>query len=155
MRNLRTILISFLFLSCNDRNISNERDLIKVKSDVMNNGDFVSYIKLTNYYDGEDNYYEILPYSLKMMYSEKIGYDEFFTTYLKIKFNNKFNKDDILKVEKSERDFLLYILNKGALADDAGCKNVLIDYYKRGIGVEKNLFKSDSIYKSFHYYENR
>lgn len=145
------ILLCFLSISCGDRNIKAESDLIKCKSDVMIDSDHVSYIKLTNYYERDDNYYEILPYSLKMMEEAKTGYDDFFTTYLKIKFANEFDRDNILKLEKPERDFLLYILHEGALADDISCKDVLIDYYKRGVGVEKNMFKSDSIYKSAGY----
>ena len=139
------LVIGFIFSSCGDRNINDEEDLIKCKSEVMISGDLTSYVKLLNYFDEDTNYYEILPYSLKMLEHDQIAYGDFFTTYLRIKFKNEFDSNNISLLNKSEADFLLFILNKGALSNDTTCKKILTYYYKNGIGMEKNIQKSDSI----------
>lgn len=148
MKNIKKIIIIIFYVvltSCGDRNINDEEDLIKCKSEVINSGDLTSYFKLLNHYDKDTNYYEILPYSLKMLEHDQIAYGDFFTTYLRIKFKNEFDRNNISQLNKSEADFLLYILNKGALSDDTTCKEILAYYYKNGIGVDKNIQKSDSI----------
>lgn len=137
--------IFFTLISCFDRNISNEKELEDCKRDVMLNSDLTSYSKLLNYFDKENNYYERLPYILKIAEIEKGFNDDFFVTYLKIKFDNKFDKNNIEKLKKPEKDFLIYLLVEGALNGDDGCKDFLIYYYKNGIVVEKNIEKADSI----------
>lgn len=158
MKNLyRNFLIPLCFFcsSCDPRNIDNEKELNAAKADVMLNGDDISYMQLTNYYDKEDNYQDILPYSIKMMKTDSIGYSDFYHAYLKISFNNKFDINNILKLDKQERDFLILILNKGAISGDPECKEILAEYFKKGIVVEKNISKADSIYKSLGYFNNK
>jgi hypothetical protein len=107
---------------------------------------------LTSYYqDEKESYQELLPYSLKMIKRSNVGYYDFYHNYLTIVFNNRFNHENILKLEKPERDYLFFMLEKGALKNESPCQDVLIEYYLRGIVVEKNIKKADSIYKSLGY----
>lgn len=148
----KTIIIlsvTILILSC--KTDGNEEINI-AKTQVIENNDLESYMALTNYFDTDKNYFEIIPYSLKMQ-KAGIGHYDFFKTYLKIAFDNEFESENIIRLEKPERDFLIHILFKGAKTDDPSCKEVLIEYYRNGWGVSKNLNTADSIYKTFEYPE--
>ena len=41
------------------------------------------------------------------------------------------------------------MLEKGLKAEEISCKEALIQYYRNGWGVPKDIKKADSIYKSF------
>ena len=148
MKNKFLILI-FLILCCCSKNKSNK--IQTAKDEVMSSADLTSYTILSNHLEDENNYQDLLPYSLKIQKTNQVGCYDFFTNYIKIASNNKFQINYILNLEKPEQDFLIYILKKGALKDETRCKETLIEYYKNGVSVEKNLTKSDSIYKSFGY----
>lgn len=143
MKKMGMLSLLFCVLSCRDRTILDNVDLSQSKIEVIRQGDVSSYLRLTNFYDKENNYYEILPYSLKMMGSNKIGYGDFFKTYMKIKFNDTLN--NIQKLDKEEQDFLIYILKKGVVNDDFECRNLLSEFYRKGIGVKKDTRKADSL----------
>lgn len=146
------ITVFFLALvSCNTRNIKNSKELVTNQLDVFKNEDLVSYIRLYNYYDNDSSYYNLLPYSLHMLKKSEIGHFDFFSNYLKISFNNEYNPKDILKLDKPEMDFLIYVLQLGAIKEDFNCRKVLSDYYRNGIVVEKNIIAADSIYKKLGY----
>lgn len=148
------LIILFFFISCK-RGIETNSDLKKAKSEVFLRDEIDSYLHLTNYYYQKEDSYELLPYSLKMIKSgEKIGYSDYFESYLRISFKGEYDINDIIKLDKPEQDYLLYILNQGSSNRDDICKEILIEYYKNGIVVNKNLFKSDSIYNSLGHFEN-
>ncbi|MBK8086943.1 MAG: hypothetical protein IPK31_02620 [Chitinophagaceae bacterium] len=147
MRKTSFLLVFCLvFYSCDQRN----ENIQEAKKNVMKYSELDSYMALTNHFDKEDNYYEIMPYALKMQ-KQGIGQYEFYDSYLKIMFDNKFDAKNILKLDKPEAEFLIYIVNKGAKAEDVRCREVLIQYYRNGWGVTKDIKKADSIYKSFGY----
>lgn len=147
MRNTSFLLMFCLMLySCDQRS----ENVQEAKINVIKYGELDSYMALTNHFDKENNYYEIMPYALKMQ-KQGIGQYEFYHSYLTIAFDNKFDIKNILKLEKPEIGFLIYLLEKGAKAEDVSCREVLIQYYKNGWGVTKNINKADSIYKSFGY----
>ncbi len=137
------IIMTFFF---DNRNINNENELDESKDNVMNNYELVDFIKLTNSFD-DKNYQDLLPYSLRMMDTLDIAHYYFFVTYLEIKFKKDNAKSEFDKLEKPERDFLIYILNKGAKAGDDYCREELIDFYTNGIGLPKNIIKADSLTK--------
>ena len=139
------ILPILICLSCGDRNIIDNEDLKQSKLEVIESGDVTSYIKLTNFYDQEENYYELLPYSLRMIKLKETGYHDFFDTYLKIKFGNELVYDSVQKLDKEEQIFLIHILTKGALNDDFECRKILADFYKKGIVVAKDSIIADSL----------
>lgn len=145
MRNKYFLLaLCLVFYSCDQRN----ENFQEAKTNVMRYSELDSYMALTNHFDKEDNYYEIIPYAIKMQ-KHGIGQYELYDSYLKIMFDNKFDAKNILKLDKPEADFLIYILNKGV--EDVRCREVLIQYYRNGWGVTKDIKKADSIYKSFGY----
>lgn len=140
------MLCLIMFCSCDQRN----ENVQEAKENVMKNSELDSYLALTNHFDKKNNYYEIMPYALKMQ-KQGIGQYEFYHSYLTITFDNKFDIKNILKLEKAEIAFLIYLLDKGAKAEDVSCREVLIQYYKNGWGVTKDVRKADSIYKSLGY----
>ncbi|WKW46713.1 hypothetical protein P3875_01175 [Myroides sp. JBRI-B21084] len=145
MKNIFVLTLFLTILSCKERSISENSVLSHNKVEVFKNNDLTAYIKLTNYYDTDDNYFEILPHSLKIMDSDKVGYEDFFETYLKIKFNDTLNYNYIEKLDKEEQNFLIYLLNKGAVNNSYRCRKILADYYRKGISVKMNTIKADSL----------
>lgn len=140
------MVFSLVFYSCDQRNVN----IQEAKKNVIKYSELDSYMALTNIFDKEDNYYEIMPYALKMQ-KNGVGQFEFYESYLKIIFDNKFDSKNILKLDKPEAEFLIYILNKGAKAEDVRCREILIQYYRNGWVVTKDIKKADSIFKSFGY----
>jgi hypothetical protein len=152
MKSFLLIVIGVIVFSCSNKgNINSHKDELKYEKDVMQNIDPNSYLHLLNYFDKPDNYQNLLPYSLKLMKLQEDGYCDFFITYQKICNNNRINDKSILNLDKEEQQFLIYLLNKGALNGDASCKDILIYYYINGIVVSKNLNKADSIFQTFQY----
>jgi len=100
--------------------------------------------------DHPELYMEQLPYDL-IMCKANYGYAcyRFYENYLKINNSGKFNKLSISKLDKPEQEFLLYILNKGAMLGDEYSQKYLYYYYKNGIVVKKDSLKADSISKLF------
>lgn len=111
---------------------------------IMSEYDNTEFIKLTKYCE-DSNYQDLLPYALKMMDTMDIAHHYFFNTYLEIRFKKGCSKSDFAKLDKAERDFLIYILSKGAKAGDDYSREELIYYYSNGIGVIKNTIKADSL----------
>ncbi|MBK8548587.1 MAG: hypothetical protein IPL63_14890 [Saprospiraceae bacterium] len=56
--------------------------------------------------------------------------------------------EDFGNLDKPERDFLLYMLEKGAKAGDSFSAEKLIYFYRHGIGIDKNISKADSLEKA-------
>ena len=114
--------------------------------------DAISYVDIDLYYsnDHPELYMEQLPYDL-IMCKANDGYAcyQFYKNYLKACNSGKFDKLSIRKLDKPEQDFLLYILNKGALQDEYYCRQYLYYYYKNGIVVKKDSLKADSLSKFF------
>ncbi len=127
-----------------NRFIKNGKEFEQSKIKIMSDYNEVEFVKLTNYCE-ESNYQDVLPYALKMMDTMNIAHHYFFTTYLEIKFKKGYDKNEFAKLDKEERDFLIYILLKGANAGDDYCREELIAFYKNGIGVTKNIIKADSL----------
>jgi hypothetical protein len=60
-----------------------------------------------------------------MIESENIGNSDFYITYMKIKFNGKFNNSNFAKLKKFEQDYLIEILKNGAKNDSYSCEEIL------------------------------
>lgn len=139
---------SILYLQFNDpRVIMNQNDLEENKVLVMTKNDELAYLHLTNHYNEEHNFQDLLPYSLKMSNSMEIANDYFFETYMEIKIAKNYKMEDFVKLDKAERDFLLYMLEKGARAGDSYSAEKLIYLYRHGVGVDRNVTKADSLQK--------
>ena len=125
-----------------------DSELEDAKNRVFINKDYVAYDELSMHYSDQKDYYNELPFSLMMIKSNNKydhGYYEFFYTYMMISNSNKFDLNHINKFEKPERDYLIFLLNKGAKKESYSSREALNYYYKNGIGVEKNLKKADSL----------
>lgn len=111
-----------------------------------------SYADIDLYYsnDHPELYMEQLPYDLIMCKANgDYACYQFYKNYLKVCNSGLFDKKSIAKLDKPEQDFLLYILNKGAMQKDHYCREYLYYYYKNGIAVEKDSLKADSLSKFF------
>ncbi|MBK8080557.1 MAG: hypothetical protein IPK25_09890 [Saprospiraceae bacterium] len=113
----------------------------------MSNKDELEYVHLTNHYNEEHNFQDLLPYSLKMSNSTEIANYYFFETYMGIRITKNYKMEDFGNLDKPERDFLLYMLEKGAKAGDSFSAEKLIYFYRHGIGVDINVNKADSLHK--------
>ncbi|MBK8622236.1 MAG: hypothetical protein IPN79_10855 [Saprospiraceae bacterium] len=138
---------SILYLQFNDpRVIMDQNDLEENKVLVMTKNDEASYIRLSNYFS-EHNYQDFLAYSLKMSNSMEIANYYFFETYMGIRITKNYKMEDFVKLDKAERYFLLYMLEKGARAGDSYSAEKLIYLYRHGVGVDINVTKADSLQK--------
>jgi hypothetical protein len=143
--------IFFLISSCSRSSISNS-ELEDAKRKVIKSHDPISYADIDLYYSNDypELYMEQLPYDI-LMYKANDGYAcyQFYKNYLKVCNSGIFDKLSISKLEKPEQDFLLYILNKGALLKEDNCRQYLYYYYTNGIVVKKDSLKADSLSKFF------
>ena len=94
------LILCSMFYACDQRNEPVE----DAKKNVMKYSELDSYMALTNHFNQEDNYYEILPYALKMQ-EQGLGHYEFYHSYLKIAFENKFDSKNILKLKNLKLNF--------------------------------------------------
>jgi hypothetical protein len=150
VRNFLYLVIAlFLITSCSRSRLT-DSELEKAKKEVILTHDASSYLDLTCHYSDSLEYMEQLPYDLIMCNANNCAacYN-FYVNYIKACNSGKFEKASICKLDKPEQDFLLYILNKGALKGDEYCRSYLYYYYKNGIVVKKDLLKADSLSKFF------
>lgn len=151
MQKIFNLLICMLLVSCR-HGINFDFQAEAAKKEILETKDPFSYFMLTAYYEDENNdfYLEALPYDLLMLKEgNDSGYYRFYENYLKICNSGKFDRSYIDKLDKPERDFLIYLLQKGALNEYEHCQGELFHLYKEGFGVEKDLKKADSIQKLF------
>ncbi len=141
-----------LITSCIRKSSISDSELIDAKRAVVESQYAISYVDIDMYYsnDHPELYMEQLPYDL-IMCKANDGYAcyRFYENYLKISNSGKFDKLHIRKLDTQEQDFLLYILNKGAMLGDESSQSYLYYYYKNGIVVKKDSLKADSISKFF------
>lgn len=144
------LVISFILATSCARSRLSQSELEKAKNDVVLKHDVSSYVDLTFHYSNCPEYLEQLPYDL-IMSNANNGYAcyNFYVNYIKACNSDKFDKVSICKLDKTEQDFLLYILNKGALQGEEYCRSYLYYYYKNGIAVKIDSLKADSLSKFF------
>lgn len=152
-RNILFLVISlFLIISCIKKSSISDSELEKAKRAVVMSHDAISYADIDLYYsnDHPELYMEQLPYDLIMCKANNdFSFFQFYQNYLKICNSGQFDKTSIIKLDKTEQDFLLYILNKGAIRGEYYCRQYLYYYYKNGIVVKKDSLKADSLSKFF------
>ena len=125
-----------------------EKEARNLKNEIKNQKDAESFFWLKSYYESTEYPEEILPYALMLTKdSSKTGCYNFYEQYLKIFNSGKFDRKSFYKLDKEERKYLIYILNKGALNGDEYCQDELFFYFNDKNGTEKNKYKADSLYK--------
>lgn len=145
------IIIIVSLLSCERTSVS-EKEAQSLKNEIILNENTESFFWLKSYFESKEYPEEIMPYSLIMTKdSSKIGCYDFYEQYLKVFNSGKFDRKTFYKLDREERKFLMYLLNKGALNEDEYCQNELFFYYNDKFGKEKNKYKADSIYKKLPY----
>jgi hypothetical protein len=147
------ILLLFLNYSCNLREIKyNDEEIYDLKYNILNHNDSISYEDYSLYLSQNKflGKVDLLPYSLKICKKYPNAYYNFFQSFLKIKFNGKFQSSDIINLEKPEQELLIFYLNEGAKKSGYYCRLTLEEYYRKGIYYKKDLKKADSIYKAIY-----
>src|SRR5204862_5347173 len=103
MKKIIFLLLVFVFVSCidNDGSIS-EKELKTFKENVVSKGDIYSFSMVSLYYDGKNNYYEVLPYSIIMAnkFNNANGCKEVYFDIIRINNNGKFGESLILKLNE-------------------------------------------------------
>jgi len=149
---LYLVITLFLINSCIRKSSISDSVLEEAKKAVVETQYAISYADIDLYYsnDHPELYMEQLPYDL-IMCKANDGYAcyQFYKNYLKLSNSGKFDKASIIRLAKPEQDFLLYILNKGAMLGDEYSQSYLYYYYKNGIVVKKDSLKADSLSKFF------
>ena len=142
------VLIILVSSSCRRSGV-NEYELLNVKRKIITEHNHDAYLELLE--TKLEFYEENLPYHLIMSKDSTDGLAcfSFYQDYLRIANSGKFDKNTIIKLDKPEQDYLIYMLNKGALKEDEYCRTYLYYYYKNGIGVKKDSLKADSISKFY------
>jgi len=149
-RNILFLVLFILTSSCIRKRIRDD-EVNNAKREVVKTQSVEAYFDLGEYYDNEDLYLDELPYDLIMSKKSNnvTSCYYFYHNYIRICNSGKFDKNVINKLDKPEQDFLIYMLNKGALKGDMSCQSYLYYYYKNGIVVKKNSLKADSLSKFF------
>ena len=124
IRNFLYLVIAlFLTTSCSRSRLS-DSELEKAKKEVILRHDVDSYVELACHYSDSLEYMEQLPFDLIMCKAnDGSACYSFYVNYIKTCNSGKFDKLSIRKLDKPEQDFLLYILNKGALQGDEYCRS--------------------------------
>jgi TPR repeat protein len=150
MRAIKLIVAVMIFHGCSDHKDLSEKQIKKYKSKVIENNNRSAYILLGEYYYNQDNYSELLSYSLIMSYkhNDKEMIHNVYMDLLSIFTNKKFcTTQDFKLLSDNQKKLALFFLNDGAKQDQIGCINELEKLYRNGWGVEKNIIKADSLKK--------
>ena len=149
----KILLLFLITVSCNKTDSSSltEKEIVHLKSDILKRGSQSSYARLDNYYRNSANYIEILPYSMVMTnrFNSNYSYTRILEVIIKMNNEGKYKLSDIEKLNKGDRDFVIYYLMKGIDQGDSESIKILSELYKYGWGVSKNLKKSDSLYSNY------
>jgi hypothetical protein len=136
------------FISSCKRSGVSSYELPNVKKEIINNHDMDSWYELHETNEDIEN----LPYDLIMLKDSKdngVACYKFYDDYIRTLNKGKSDKDYISKLDKPEREFLIYILQKGALKGDDYCREYLYYFFTHGVGVDKNPLKADSLRKLY------
>jgi hypothetical protein len=161
MEKMFLVSLVFVLVSCNLRDVNySDEEILKMKHDIIDKNNIDSYSKLFTFIGNNDSllYVEMLPYSLKMMEVKKSDSQfDFFQYFLRLRFNGKYNPDDLNKLVKPEQDLLIYYLEQGSKESSNYCTGIISGYYRKGIYYKKDIKKADSIYMATygHPYPNK
>ncbi|KFF16180.1 hypothetical protein [Chryseobacterium sp. JM1] len=132
----KTALILFLFFICclkeKDQNKPNDIPIEKYKKEILMNGNIDAYKQLTLYYLNSPFHNETLPYSILMAdkYNNGDACHEIFVQIIGLKQAPGTQHYDISifnKLNKGEKEYVLFYLKKGARLKNIGCIVVLRD----------------------------
>lgn len=138
----KTALILFLFFICcskeKDQNKPNNAPIEKYKKEILMNGNIDAYKQLTLYYLNSPFRNETLPYSIVMAdkYNNGDACHEIFVQIIGLKQAPGTQHYDISifnKLNKGEKEYVLFYLKKGAKLKDIGCIVAL-----RDLGISDN-----------------
>ncbi len=129
---MKIFLISVLSLiACEKSNLDN---IENEKNKVLKFQDKKAYVVLQSHFLNKKNYYDLLPFSVMMTKGkETSGCYDFYKIYLQLQNNHIFDENSIEKLDQPEKDFLIYLLKKGAQNNNKICQKQLDSYYEKGI----------------------
>ena len=175
MGNQRIIIIIIVFIfsnfSCNKNkteekkieyiksNYFDDKRIINDKFNVKFKGNLHSFAELELYYSYNDlKKEELLPYILIIVekYKKYKHCTTAFNSYIEFYTGSKFEYDgskmsllrylkNLNKLNKDQKNYLIYFLNLGLVNNDLASVKYLEILYRNGIGLKKNLIKADSL----------
>lgn len=132
----KTALILFLFLICcskeKEQNKPKDISIEKYKKEILMNGNIDAYKQLTLYYLNSPFRNETLPYSIVMAdkYNNGDACHEIFvqiTGLKQVPGTQHYDLSIFNKLNKGEKEYVLFYLKKGAKLKDIGCIVALRD----------------------------
>lgn len=150
MKTTVLMFVCLLILGCKKSTKPSTEEIENFKKRVTLSGDIKAFSRLILYYNGKENYYDLIPYSIIMSnkYNSPDGYYHVYSDFIRLNNNGKYSEKLIVNLPKENQDFVLSYLTRGAEANDIDCKATLAKHYKFGYGVPKDEKVSDSIMNS-------
>lgn len=134
--------------ACSNHDFLNEKQLKENQTKVLKDGNRNAYVLLGEHYYNQENYTEVLSYSLIMSYkhNNKEMIHNVYINLLSIFTNKKICvTEDFKLLSEDQKKIALFFLNDGAIQNQIGCIDELEKLYRNGWGVEKNIVKADSL----------
>lgn len=117
-----------------------------LKKEIINDHNNESYGIFLDLSANDSLNYESLAFSLLLANEDNPRANHFVFYEMVSLFNKKeYNIDNLEKLSKVNRDFALYYLKRAAKMNEFVSQSDLEEIYRRGIGVEKNEKKADSL----------
>jgi hypothetical protein len=150
MKKIIFVLISLSIISCGKEEVNNSTDkiIIEYKNEAILYGNDFSYSTYLEYAENNNLFLEKLSLSIIMnsKYDNIKSNFEIFKTIIELQNNNVFKTQYVEKLDYANKSYALYYLVKGAKKNHTQCQTILESIYRKGIGLEKNTIKSDSLY---------
>ena len=136
------------FISCKDKTptYSPELKMNDLKREILNDKNYESYGVFLDISGNDSLNYE--PLALSLIFSKENNPDaNFFVFYYMVAIfnNNRFEIDSLKNLSEVNKNFALHYLKQGAKINEFSSRTHLEEIYRRGIGIEKNEKKADSI----------
>lgn len=149
MKKISIFIILFAFISCKNSKKNTDIPQLKIddlKRDILNHQDNESYGIFQDLSANDSLNYEPLSFSLILAEKNNPRANFFVFYYMVAIFNNnRFEIDNLKNLSEVNKNFALHYLKHGAKMNEFSSRTHLEEIYRRGIGIEKNEKKADSI----------
>ncbi|MDR6969680.1 hypothetical protein J2X31_003714 [Flavobacterium arsenatis] len=152
MKNVKKILIFSILatISCNNEKenpiSSSQLNINGLKKEIVYDKNIESYGVFLDISSNDTLNYESLPFSILMANEQNPKASVMvFVQMIEVFNKKKFTIKKFSDLPEANKDFALYYLKKGAEMGSVSGQVYLEEIYRKGIGVEKNEMKADSI----------
>lgn len=141
-------VFAMCLISCEEKTptYNPELKMDDLKREILNDKNDESYGVFLDVSGNDSLNYEPLAFSLIMAEEDNPRANFFVFEYMVAIFNhNEFEIDSLKNLSEANKNFALYYLKRGAKMNEFSSQIYLEEIYRRGIGIEKNEKKADSI----------